>query len=417
MITGTLRQWWTRTSEQQLFAAQEKLLTSFVRAVPRVSLSSSAKNRRHGLNVVEFLPSPAATKPSSSSMKHPLATVILLHGYGSGLGFFFRNIDPLIDSGKVGRVLLVDWLGMGGSDRPYCRRPIRGLSDCTTSWCQSRFNPSQAIDFFLDPLDHLLKELIEEEEEPPIWMMGHSLGGYLVARYALDPTYGASLHSNNNMHNKIILVSPVGFPDKPTNLLPSAQLPTAIRLLDALWSANITPQQLIRIMGATRGRKAVHRALAGRIPHLVGTTTSNNNDDDDDTLEILANYLFHITAAHPSGEFAINSLLEPGISPDMAGVFAREPLEPLFQEYAQRFLKPYDEQHQQTTTMPQWKVLFGDKDWMRPNEPSARQALGYLTQQKGSAASRDRASVHIVPNAGHHVYLDNPESFVHHIVQ
>jgi pimeloyl-ACP methyl ester carboxylesterase len=377
MISRALRQWWTRTSEQQLFAAQEKLLASFVRA-PR----ASAK-KRHGLNVVDFR-SPSST-PS-------LATVVLLHGYGSGLGFFFRNIDPLIDSGKVGRVLLVDWLGMGGSDRPHCRRPIRGLSDCTTAWCHSRFNPSQAVGFFLDPLDRLLKEELSEGD--PVWMLGHSLGGYLLARYALHPS-NASL----NMQ-KIILASPVGFPDKPTNLLPSAQLPTAIRLVDALWSANVTPQQLVRIMGATRGRNAVRRALAGRIPHLVGSTS------DDDTLEILANYLFHITAAHPSGEFAINSLLEPGMSPDMAGVFAREPLEPLFQEYAQR-LQPRE--------VPQWKVLFGDKDWMRPNEPSARQALGYLTQRL--APISDRASVHIVPNAGHHVYLDNAESFVRHILQ
>jgi cardiolipin-specific phospholipase len=376
MNSRALRQWWTRTSEQQLFAAQEKLLTSFVRA-PRASVK-----KRHGLNVVDFR--------SLSSTQNSLPTVVLLHGYGSGLGFFFRNIDPLIDSGMVGRVLLVDWMGMGGSDRPHCRRPIRGLSDCTTAWCQSRFNPSQAVDFFLDPLDRLLKEELAEEE--PTWMLGHSLGGYLLARYALQTKDFLNLQ-------KIILASPVGFPDKPTNLLPAAQLPTAIRLVDALWSANITPQQLVRIMGATRGRNAVRRALAGRIPHLVGSNS------DDDTLEILANYLFHITAAHPSGEFAINSLLEPGISPDMAGVFAREPLEPLFQEYARR-LQPRE--------VPQWKVLFGDKDWMRPNEPSARQALGYLAQR---SASCDRASVHIVPNAGHHVYLDNAESFVRHILQ
>ncbi|CAB9507122.1 Cardiolipin-specific deacylase [Seminavis robusta] len=389
MIVRALRQWWTGTNDKQLFDAQERLLKTFVRA-PLVSVA-----KRHGMNVAEFTNDRSSGTPTATEPP----TVVLLHGYGSGLGFFFRNIDPLLDSGRVGRVLLVDWLGMGGSDRPYCRRPIRGLSDCTTAWCQSRFNPSQAVDFFLDPLHQLFQEEIGENEST--WLVGHSLGGYLVARYALQhSTAGNSAGSTINME-KVILASPVGFPSKPTNLLPSAQMPTAIRLVDALWSANVTPQQLVRMMGATRGRNAVRRALAGRIPQLAA------GDSDDHVLEILANYLFHITAAHPSGEFAINSLLEPGMSPDIAGVFAREPLEPLFQEYAQR-------QHTRQESKLHWKVLYGDHDWMRPNEPSARKALSYLSQQSNS---NDVASISIVPNAGHHLYLDNAESFARHILQ
>ena len=96
MITRALRQWWTRTNDQLLLDAQEKLLTRFVRS-PLQSVE-----KRHGLNVVEF---------ARSDRTGLLPTVVLLHGYGSGLGFFFQNIDPLLYSGKVGRVLLVDWLG------------------------------------------------------------------------------------------------------------------------------------------------------------------------------------------------------------------------------------------------------------------------------------------------------------------
>src|SRR6056300_1687483 len=123
MLFRALRQWWSSTNDQQMLAAQRILLTSLVQAPVKTV------QRKHGLNVVEY---------ASETRGKSLPTVVLLHGFGSGLGFFFRNIDPLLQSGTVGRVLLVDWLGMGGSDRPPCRRPIRGLTTCTTDWCTSR---------------------------------------------------------------------------------------------------------------------------------------------------------------------------------------------------------------------------------------------------------------------------------------
>ena len=30
----------------------------------------------------------------------------MAHGFGSGLSFFYRNVDDLLDSGKIGRVIL-----------------------------------------------------------------------------------------------------------------------------------------------------------------------------------------------------------------------------------------------------------------------------------------------------------------------
>jgi len=403
MIIRSLRQWWTKTNDVHLFAAQEKLLTSLVQS-PMVG-NPKNQTQDHGLkplNAVEF-------RSNSNNNNNDKPTVILLHGFGSGLGFFFRNVDPLLQSGQVRRVILVDWLGMGGSYRPPCRRPIRAWSDCSlASLCQSRFDPSQAVDFFIDPLQEWLQHEVSSKDDEPVWMVGHSLGGYLLARYALKH---ATANKNNNSINlqKVVLASPVGFPSKPTNLLPAAQLPTAMRLVDALWSANVTPQQLVRAMGATRGRNAVRRALAGRIPHL---TNSSN------VVDLLADYLFHITVAHPSGEFAMNSLLEPGMSPEMAGVFAREPLEPLFQEYANHSnpaSTTITSKSDPSSRISSWKVLFGDHDWMRPNEPSARTALDYLNNNKATT-TMSSATVSIVPNAGHHLYLDNPADFVDHIL-
>jgi hypothetical protein len=72
---------------------------------------------------------------------------------------------------------------------------------------------------------------------------------------------------------KLILASPVGFRPQPTSpqrsrIASSTNMPPALRLVDALWSANFTPQALIRLMGSIRGRHAVKRALRGRIPQL-----------------------------------------------------------------------------------------------------------------------------------------------------
>lgn len=354
-----------------LIESQDNLLKSLVKA-PFVRKSAA------GLNGVEFSKN-GAPAPDDSD------TIILAHGFGSGLGFFYQNVDPLLRHSNVGRVLLVDWLGMGGSERPQCRsRPIRGFTEYTTSWCDSRYSPSQAVDFFIDPLHEWLQSAIGSNPgSGKVVLVGHSLGGYLSARFAMQ--YPNTIH-------KLVLASPVGFPEKPNTLLKGSQLPTSLRILDALWSGNMTPQQLVRMMGASRGKRNTARVLQGRIPHL------RENTED---LNLLAEYLYHITVADPSGEFAMNSLLEPVVSPEVMGVFAREPLH--------RSLSVVDTG---SSAIEKIKVLFGDHDWMRPNESSARKTMEQIKNQ-----FEIHTSVDIIPNAGHHLYMDNGPDFVRHILE
>lgn len=351
IMTRFIRQWWTQSNPEILARAQDDLLRRFIR-----SATFRRNQKVAGINSVTF-----ETQTQSAR------TVVLAHGFGSGLGFFVQNIDGLLASGV--KVVTVDWLGMGGSDRPVCRSaPIRW------SWCESGLTATQAVDFFIDPFHEWMQDIIDDTK--PVTLMGHSLGGYLAARYALKYH-----NDSSSILDKLILASPVGFAKPPPNQFVGSQFPTvSLRVIDALWSSNVTPQQLVRLMGATRGRQNVQRALRARMPHLP-----------DSDVEILAEYLFHITVADPSGEFAMNSLLEPVASPDTMGVFAREPL--------------YDPI--QTLLTPKIRVLYGDNDWMRPsNETSARKA--FKTAGNGS--------VEIVPNAGHHLYLENSSDFVRHIV-
>ena len=231
-----LRRWWTASDRLQLLESERNLLAKLVRHPfhkPSRLQEEGNDDRKGGggreLNLVEFR---AAGSPSSPS----LPTVVIAHGFGSGLSFFYRNVDDLLDSGKIGRVILVDWLGMGGSARPPCwESPVRSLfSTATTatttetttsrkfSLCNSEFSPSSAIDFFLDPFDRMMrnKELFDDDE--PVWLIGHSLGGYLAGMYAM--------RQYNNMYNndttkkkralnltKLILLSPVGFRPQPTS--------------------------------------------------------------------------------------------------------------------------------------------------------------------------------------------------------
>jgi cardiolipin-specific phospholipase len=421
------RRWWTQSNVRALQASQDILLQNAVRA-------NFTRTSASGINSVEFL--------NPNGCDEHGETILITHGFGSGLGFFYQNVDLLLQNPSVRRVVLADWLGMGGSERPGfgSGRPVRGgLTESATT--------TQAVNFFIEPFQDWFQTSIlrHDRKNEHVVLVGHSLGGYLCCRYALK--YPEHL-------SKLVLASPVGFPAKPsptavpssTNIIdPSsfgkpteavAALPplpkTLLRILYTLWCSNVTPQQLIRICGATHGRANVYRRLRKKMmPYLQSSTD----------MDLLADYLYHITVADPSGEFAMNSLLEPTLlsisspstsSPETSiegerdplrtlvpetlqtnpeshlrssnwnamGVFAREPLQ-------ETLAQSLDTSHGLRCV----KVLYGDFDWMRPNEISARQSLRQLHQRTGI-----ETSVNVLPNAGHHLYMENPVDFVRHIV-
>ena len=401
-MASQLRQWWTGSSHAHLLKSEHRLLTALVKnsfRKPRPS-NDSAKSKGEEQNMYPYINWVEFESPNRTEC---LPTVILAHGFGSGLGFYYRNIDDLLNSGKVGRVIGVDWTGMGGSRRVSCwQSPIRSVFSSSIissriSFCNSKFSTDDAIDFFLNPLNKWLTEgdLFKPGEE--IWLVGHSLGGYLAAKYAmrLSQMQNEAGSTAPNL-SKLILASPVGFQPGPAphQRIPSSSLPPAFRLVDALWSANLTPQALVRAMGNVRGKTSIKRALQGRIPHL-----------NQSTLDLLSEYLYHVTVAPASGEYAMNSLLEPAASELGAGVYARQPLG----QGKMTGALASDTARQQK--MSSIKVLFGDKDWMRFNEDAARKECESIQRNCNILADVD-----IIPNAGHHLYLDNADVFVNHIL-
>lgn len=119
--------------------------------------------------------------------------LVVLHGYGAGLGFFTLNL-PVLANWAMRRsapVYAVDWLGMGRSARvPF---KIKSKLDDTAG------RVKETEDFFVESFEEWREKMNLEK----MTLVGHSLGGYLSAVYALR--YPQRVE-------RLILLSPAGVP-------------------------------------------------------------------------------------------------------------------------------------------------------------------------------------------------------------
>lgn len=214
-------------------------------------------------------------------------TVVLLHGFGAGLGIFFRNLRDLTGLQGVRRVFVVDWMGMGGSERPECSAAPR--IPLLTSKRHSDTLVTSSVSFFVDAFEKWRKEKDLDEK---LVLVGHSLGGYLATRYALQHSHRVA---------SLLLASPAGLPTQPEVNDLSPKLPPGLRLIDCAWNSNVTPQQILRMLGP-RGPRVTRAAVHRRF----GPTLSDAEKD------LMADYLYHISVAPASGacrRLALASLL------------------------------------------------------------------------------------------------------------
>jgi pimeloyl-ACP methyl ester carboxylesterase len=68
--------------------------------------------------------------------------LVIAHGYGAGMGFFFRNYAALTHSGYT--IHSIDWLGMANSSRPPFPKVKRGETEENSI--------AQAEEFFIESL-------------------------------------------------------------------------------------------------------------------------------------------------------------------------------------------------------------------------------------------------------------------------
>ncbi|PQE31382.1 alpha beta hydrolase protein [Rutstroemia sp. NJR-2017a WRK4] len=348
--------------------------------------------------------------------------LVMLHGYGAGLGFFYKNFEGL--SQVPGwKIYALDMLGMGRSTRPPFKISAKDQAG----------KISEAENWFIDALEEwrILKKIDK------FTLLGHSMGGYMATAYALK--YPGHL-------NKLILASPVGIPEDPyathaampepsdstlanevtqdaevdivtnptsgdnNNFLnrngkdskSSKSSDTPRRPLPGwfsyLWDANISPFSLVRWAGPL-GPRLVSGWTSRRFSHL--------QTDESQALHIYAYSLFR---QRGSGEYALPYILAPG-------AFARSPLI--------RRVHKLGRQTIPSTQPPQkehgYPVLFmyGQHDWMDiAGGHAAVQACNEEKEKVLRSASKEekelengRAEVVIIQKAGHHLYLEGWEQF------
>jgi cardiolipin-specific phospholipase len=385
--------------------------------------------------------------------------LVMLHGYGAGLGFFYKNFEGL-SRVKGWKLYALDMLGMGRSSRPPFKVHAKDQAGKIT----------EAENWFIDALEEwrVLKKIDK------FTLLGHSMGGYMAVAYALK--YPGHL-------NKLILASPVGIPEDPyamtaampepedstmaneflqdqeedivsgngnlktngdnnnfLNARSKASSPSQVpakqnepprrplpKWLVYLWDANISPFSIVRWAGPL-GPRFVSGWTSRRFSHLPAKES-----------EALHHYAYSLFRQRGSGEYALAYILAPG-------AFARSPLirrihgvgrQPLpapslsstpngIQNGTSSEATPVAS----STSLSQKAklsretgipivMMYGENDWMDI-------AGGYAAEQKlkeekekalrnatadGKANENGSAKVVVIKKAGHHLYLDGWEQF------
>lgn len=254
----------------------------------------------------------------------------------------------------------------------------------------------EAVNFFL----HSLPSLYARLQLRNTILVGHSLGGYLSVQFA---------HRYPDLNAALILASPAGVTAGQASKELREQLltnpvtaPRMLRLLDALWRFNFTPQHIIRFAGAKRGRRLALR-LARRV-------FGNTIDMHDESVNALVDYLYHITAAPASGEYALSALLflnaysetdivsETHVRDAETGV-----------RWSVHAREPVNEKLISLTTLP-IHFIYGEHDWLYLSTvPSLIEAMRRERQRVNG--SPNGVALTVLPDAGHHLYSNNPKGF------
>jgi len=361
--------------------------------------------------------------------------LVMLHGYGAGLGFFYKNFEGLSRRPNW-KLYALDLLGMGRSSRPAFKINAKEKED----------KIKEAESWFVDALEEWrIKRGIEK-----MTLLGHSLGGYMAVAYALK--YPGHL-------NKLILASPVGIPEDPYAVnedlpepgqssmqneftqtqdesIEGANAPDNNNFLNArskaqaaqekskppprkmpkwlvtLWDANVSPFSIVRYAGPL-GPRLVSGWTSRRFSHLPP-----------DEAQALHDYSYSLFRQRGSGEYVLAYVLAPG-------AFARSPLIRRIQGVGRQYLEPHRSptpDDAANTPLPVAKVretgvpvvlMYGEHDWMDVAGGHAamekmlaeqRKALANATPEE-KARENGHAKVTMIRKAGHHVYLDGWEQF------
>ncbi|CAL1610448.1 unnamed protein product [Knipowitschia caucasica] len=244
---------WCPTSLNQLRVAEKQMLRCVSSSYTQQYVPISNK---HQLWTLTFPGDPLTRK----------TPMVLLHGFGGGVGLWAQNLDEL----SLHRpVLALDLLGFGLSSRP-----------------QFSSQPLEAEEQFVDSLEQWRMELGLEA----LILVGHNLGGFLAMSYAIR-------YPDRVKH--IILVEPWGFPESSAQSVPDHPIPVWIKALGAMFSP-FNPLASLRLVGPLG-------------PTLVQTLRPDFKKKFSSMFEdnTVADYVYHLNVQTPSGETAFKNMSLP----------------------------------------------------------------------------------------------------------
>lgn len=167
---------WRPTSMSLLKSTEAKILSCIQNEVWSRFVTLPNQDRIWTLT----LTNKTAHKPLEQAPKK--TPLVMVHGFGGGVGLWIRNLDALSHSRPV---YAFDLLGFGRSSRP----PFPT-------------DAALAEEQFVNSMERWRESVGLEN----MILLGHSLGGYLATSYAIQ-------HPSRVSH--LILVDPWGFPEHP----------------------------------------------------------------------------------------------------------------------------------------------------------------------------------------------------------
>ncbi|XP_042601521.1 1-acylglycerol-3-phosphate O-acyltransferase ABHD5 [Cyprinus carpio] len=191
--------------------------------------------------------------------------LVLLHGFGGGVGLWVKNIPALALEGRP--VFALDMLGFGRSSRPTFGRDAK---DAEEQFVQALEDWRKA-----EGLEYMI-------------LLGHDLGGYVSTAYALK-------YPHRLKH--LVLVEPWGFAERPN--VQEHWVPIWIKVFGAAMNP-FNPLGLLRLAGPLG--PLLLQLLRSDFKQKYASVFA------DDTV---ADYIYHVNAQTASGETAFKNMTIP----------------------------------------------------------------------------------------------------------
>ncbi|KAE8739444.1 hypothetical protein FOCC_FOCC015066 [Frankliniella occidentalis] len=275
----------------------------------------------------------------SLNQESPKTPIVMLHGLGAGVALWVLNLDYLACHRPV---YAIDLLGFGRSSRPSFS------SDAV-----------QAEEQLVKSVEEWRKEMKLEK----MVVLGHSMGGFLAASYAIK-------YPDRVAH--LILADPWGFPERPADHKPN--LPFFYRAIGWL-SQTMNPFWALRLAGPW-GQNVVEKTR----PDIMKKFSSVVNDNEGEN--VVAQYIFQCNAQKPTGESAFHAM--------MTGFgWAKNPM-----------IKRI---HEIPSDVPV-TAIYGSRSWIDSQSANIKERR-----------PDSYVNVQIISGAGHHVYADKSDVFNAHV--